>query len=297
MMNRYFTIANCLLITVGVYLCVNVFYTFVTAQLDYANSTGGTVINNPGTPVKQSYPPLTSYMAITERNIFNSSTQEQAAAPVVEKKLDLEKLKQTDLKLKLWGTVTGQTEGAYAVIEDTKAREQNLYRAGDTIQNAIVKLILREKVVLKVGENDEVLAMEEIVGRGSRRGSQRNVGSSSPTSRKKLPVSRAPRKIKLQSSQIEKAMENLGELMEQATLRPHIEDGQSAGISITGIKPNAIFRKMRLRNGDIITGVNGNNIASVEDAISIVEQLTSGSDIQLQIKRRGREQSLDYSIE
>jgi general secretion pathway protein C len=92
-------------------------------------------------------------------------------------------------------------------------------------------------------------------------------------------------------------MENLGELMEQATLRPHIEDGQSAGISITGIKPNAIFRKMRLRNGDIITGVNGNNIASVEDAISIVEQLTSGSNIQLQIKRRGREQSLDYSIE
>ena len=156
---------------------------------------------------------------------------------------------------------------------------------------------MREKVVLKVGENDEVLAMEKIIARGgSRRGSQRNVGSSR-TSRKKLPVSRAPRKIKLQSSQIEKAMANLGELMEQATLRPHIEDGQAAGISITGIKPNAIFRKMRLRNGDIITGVNGNNIASVEDAISVVEQLTSGSDIQLQIKRRGRAQSLDYSIE
>jgi general secretion pathway protein C len=297
-MNRYFTIANCLLITVGVYLCVNVFYTFVTAQLDYVNSTGGTAINNPGTPVEQSYLPLTSYRAITERNIFNSSTQEQAAAPVVEKKLDLEKLKQTDLKLKLWGTVTGQTEGAYAVIEDTKAREQNLYRAGDTIQNAIVKLILREKVVLKVGENDEVLAMEEIIGRGGRsRSVPRDGTSSSRTSERKLPVSRAPRKIKLQGSQIEKAMENLGELMEQATLRPHIEDGQSAGISITGIKPNAIFRKMRLRNGDIITGVNGNNIASVEDAISIVEQLTSGSNIQLQIKRRGREQSLDYSIE
>jgi general secretion pathway protein C len=54
---------------------------------------------------------------------------------------------------------------------------------------------------------------------------------------------------------------------------------------------------MRLRNGDIITGVNGNSIDSVEDAIKFVEQLSSGSDIQLQIKRRGREQSLDYSIE
>ena len=54
---------------------------------------------------------------------------------------------------------------------------------------------------------------------------------------------------------------------------------------------------MRLRNGDIITGVNGNTIDSVEDAVKVVEQLSSGSDIQLQIKRRGREQSLDYSIE
>jgi S1-C subfamily serine protease len=85
--------------------------------------------------------------------------------------------------------------------------------------------------------------------------------------------------------------------MEQATLRPHIVDGQPAGISITGIKPNAIFRKMRLRNGDVITGVDGSSIASVEDAVRLVEQLSSGSNVQLQIKRRGRDQTLDYSIE
>ena len=294
MINRYFTIANFVLITAGIYLCVNVFYTMVTARLDYGISAGGAVNRMSSTPVGQSQPPLADYTAITKRNIFNSSTEEKEAAPVAEKKLDLENLKQTALKLKLWGTVTGQNESAYAVIEDTKAREQNLYRAGDTIQNAVVKLILREKVVLKVGDNDEILAMEEIIGRG---GGRRDVRTSSTTSRRKRPVSRAPRKIKLRSDQIEKAMENLGELMEQATLRPHIENGNTAGISITGIKPNAIFRKMRLRNGDIITGVNGNTIESVEDAVKFVEQLSSGSDIQLQIKRRGREQSLDYSIE
>ena len=293
MINRYFTIANFLLVTVGIYLCVNAFYTFVTARLDYGISAGAAVTRDLSSPAALSHPPLAEYTAITKRNIFNSSTQEQEAAPVVDKKLDLEKLKQTDLKLKLWGTVTGQNKRAYAVIEDTKAREQNLYRAGDSIQKAVVKLILREKVVLKVGENDEILAMEENFGRAGRK----NARSSSRTSKQKLPVSRSARKIKLRGDEIEKAMENLGELMEQATLRPHIEDGQAAGISITGIKPNAIFRKMRLRNGDIITGVNGNSIESVEDAVKVVEKLSSGSDIQLQIKRRGREQALDYSIE
>ena len=299
MIHRYFTIANLLLITVGVYLCVSAFYTFVTARLDYGISTGVTANPVSSTPVGQSHSPLADYAAIAKRNIFNSSDQEQAAAPVVEETLNLETLKQTDLKLKLWGTVTGQNEGDYAVIEDAKAREQNLYRAGDTIQNAVVKLILREKVILKVGANDEILAMEENIGQGRRSpAARRDVRSpSSPSPAERLPVSSYPRKIRLQADQVEKAMENLGELMEQATLRPHIEDGQSAGISITGIKPNAIFRKMRLRNGDIITGVNGDAIESVEDAVKVVEQLSSGSDIQLQIKRRGREQSLDYNIQ
>ena len=299
MIQRYFTIANFLLITVGVYLCVNAFYTLVTARLDYGISAGVTTNPVSSSPVERSHLPLADYAAITKRNIFNSSTQEQEAAPAVEEKLDLENLKQTDLKLKLWGTVTGQNEGVYAVIEDSKAREQNLYQAGDTIQNAVVKLILREKVVLKVGDNDEILAMEENIGRGrsSRVGRTSGRSPSSPSQAAKLPVSSYPRKIKLKADQIVKAMENLGQLMEQATLRPHIENGQAAGISITGIKPNAIFRKMRLRNGDIITGVNGNSIDSVEDAVKFVEQLSSGSDIQLQIKRRGREQSLDYNIE
>jgi general secretion pathway protein C len=85
--------------------------------------------------------------------------------------------------------------------------------------------------------------------------------------------------------------------MDQATIRPHIEDGAAAGISITGIKPNALFRRMRLRNGDIITGVNGRPIESVEDAIAIFEDFNSASEIKIDIKRRGRNQTLDYRIE
>jgi len=295
MTNRYFSIANILLLTAGVILCVKAFYALVTPRPDFAAPP--TVTARPVSPSGTSYsqPPPADYKAITKRNIFNSGTEE--IAPQAQK-LDIEKLQQTDLKLRLWGTVTGQNGRAYAVIEDTKTRQQDLYHAGDTIQNAVVKLILREKVVLNVDDRDEILAMEEIRGRRASAGSSGNkIRASSATADQKLPVSRYPRKIKLRGDQIQKAMENLGQLMEQATLRPHIEDGQPAGISITGIKPNAIFRRMRLRNGDVITGVNGNSIGSVEDATRVFEELSSGSNIQLQIKRRGREQTLDYSIE
>jgi general secretion pathway protein C len=292
MINRYFTIANFLLITAGVYLGVITFYTLITARLDYGLSAPVSASQVAPTPVKYTKNPISDYNLIAGRNIFNVSTQTGAPEPKTEK-VEIDKLKETDLKLKLWGTVTGQNKRAYAVIEDTKAREQNLYRAGDSIQNAVVKIILREKVVLRVGKSDEILTMEEMrASKGGR--SPRTRTGSRP---KKLPVSSYPRKIRLKGDQIQQAMENLGQLMEQANLRPHMENGQPAGISITGIKPNAIFRKMRLRNGDVITGVNGSSIESVEDAVKVVEQLSSGSDIQLQIKRRGREQRLDYSIE
>jgi general secretion pathway protein C len=181
---------------------------------------------------------------------------------------------------------------AYAVIEDTKTREQNLYRTGDSVQNAVVKMILREKIILTVDQRDEILTMEEAVSsKSSVRAGRKTTRSS------KLPVSSYSRKITLNRERLENAMENLGQLMDQATIRPYIEDGRTAGISVTGIKPNAIFRRMRLRNGDIITGVNGRPLESVEDAVAIFDDLSRSSEIKLDIKRRGRKQTLDYRIE
>ena len=297
MVNRYFTITNFLLITLGAYLGVNIFYTVITSRLDHGETSRVRLKQAAPTPVERPIAPLSDYKAIISRNIFNSGNEPVAETSKVEA-VDIDKLKETDLKLKLWGTVTGQNKRAYAVIEDTKAREQNLYRTGDSIQKAVVKLILREKVVLRVDDRDEILAMEDMSsGKGGRLSKRSPMAPPSPAGAPKLPVSSYSRKIRLKGDQVEKAMENLGELMQQANLRPHIVDGQPAGISITGIKPNAIFRKMRLRNGDVITGLNGSSIESVEDAVKVVEQLSSGSNIQLQIKRRGREQTLDYSIE
>jgi general secretion pathway protein C len=158
-------------------------------------------------------------------------------------------------------------------------------------------MILRQKVVLNVDGRDEILGMEEIGSGSGRRGVSPRVAAQRDTAPPRLPVSSYPRQLTLKSDQIQGALENLDQLMEQARIRPHIEEGQPAGISITGIKPNTIFRRMRLRNGDIITGVNGAPVESVEDAMRIFGDLSSASEVQLEIKRRGRERTLNYKIE
>ena len=288
---KYFMIINALLITAGLYFGISAFYTigaaWLGAPVEQPPKDSPTATTRPQAATR----PLSAYSAIAQRNLFN--TNSDTVAP--EQTINVDNLKETDLKLKLWGTVAGEGRRAYAVIEDTKTKEQSLYRTGDSIQNATLKMILRQKVVLSVNGQDEILGMEEP---GSvKRGGARPQLARQDTTPPKLPVSSYPRQLTLNSDQIESALENVDQLMEQARISPHIEEGRPAGISITGIKPNTVFRKMRLRNGDIITGVNGAPIESVEDAMKVFGDLSSASEIQLEIKRRGRTRTLNYKIE
>jgi len=91
-------------------------------------------------------------------------------------------------------------------------------------------------------------------------------------------------------------MENVSDLMSQVKIRPHFENGQPDGLTLSSLKPRSIFRKMGLRNGDIITGIDGSPIQTVDDALKFYENLTSSSNVALQLKRRGREKAIEYKI-
>ena len=140
---------------------------------------------------------------------------------------------------------------------------------------------------VSVDGRDEVLSMEKV---SESAGSVRHIAKTDQSQ-----PSRAM-KISLQRSQIESAMENVTELMSQVKVRPHFTDGKPDGIMLSSIKPRSIFRRMGLRSGDIITGVDGREIESVDDALQFYENLSSSSNLKLQLKRRGREKTIDYTI-
>ena len=54
--------------------------------------------------------------------------------------------------------------------------------------------------------------------------------------------------------------------------RPHFTAGKSDGLLLYGIQPDSLFRKMGIKNGDIIMGVDGNEIESVDDALALYEK-------------------------
>ena len=279
-MKRYFTILNILFITGIVFFVVKVFYKIATANIGHIDATKTAarhLVPNIGTTQHE----LSHYQTIIERNLFKTKT-ETGSGP---DKIDIETLKPTDLKLNLLGTITGDEKEAYAVIEDMVEKKQDLYRIGDTIQNATVKIILREKVVLNVNGKDEILGIEKASG------SQEIKTSSTGLART------GSQNVTVKRSQIDTAIKDVNTLMKQIRIRPNFKNGKPDGLRLTGIRPNSIFYNMGLKSGDIIMGVDGKNIQSVDDALKFYQSLQSSSRVQLQIKRRGQLKTIDYRIE
>lgn len=284
-MKRYLILINIFLIIASVYFGVNAFYSLVSVKVN----KGVTVQPVPETqqrPADRQYEPLSYYQPVIDRNLFNIQASADQSAPA--ETVDIETLEKTELALKLWGTVTGDRKKSYAVIEELKSKEQNLYRTGDTIQNtgATVKMILRGKVILTADGKDEILEMED----------------SGETPAGKAPVqtaaaSQQSRTVTLNRAMITDAVSNLNQLMQQARLRPYFRRGKPEGLVISNIKSDSIFTRMGLTNGDIITGVDGQDIKSVDDVLQMYNNLKSSSSVALQINRRGQTQTITYTIQ
>ncbi len=277
MTKLFYTILNIVAVSLVVYIGVDTFYRVVSSELKGVN-TKEIVMEQLPNAEESKRSPLSSFQVITGRNLFGSL--DKASEDVTEE--EMEDLELTSLKIALLGTVTGSEQNAFAVIEETDKRKQGLYKIGDSVQNATVKKILREKVVLRVGTKDEILTMEESAA--SRRDKRR--GTSKSTARGST--------ITVNRKDIQSSLKDINKLMSQVRIRPHFKDGKSDGLSISRIKGGSIFSKLGLRNGDIVQKINGEPINSPDEVLVLYEKLKSGSRVSLEVTRKGEPKTMNY---
>ena len=277
MTKLYYTILDLVAISLVVYIGVDVFYRIVSSELQEINTKEVVVEQVPNVEVKKKIP-LSDFRSITERNLFGSL--EKASEGVKEE--EVEDLEPTSLRISLLGTVTADEQNAFAVIEETDKRKQGLYRVGDSIQNATVKMILREKVVLRVGEKDEILTMEESAA--SRR--EKGRGPTQPA--------KGGSTITVNRKELSDSLQNINKVLSQVRIRPHFKDGKSDGLAVSRIKAGSIFSKLGLRNGDIVQKINDKPINSPDDVLELYEKLKSGSQVSVEVTRKGQPKTMNY---
>ena len=84
--------------------------------------------------------------------------------------------------------------------------------------------------------------------------------------------------------------------MNQAVVRPFFNEGVQDGYIVSNIAPNSLYEKMGLQNGDVIININNKPIQSAADLLHMVNLLQSGSRTALNVKRNGRIEAINYSI-
>lgn len=283
--NLYNVLFNLLALTVLVYVGVDIFYRVVRFRLMEFAAVERTYYTSPDASRYQGKP-LKAFKVIVDRNLFGASLEPADSGATREMdESQVEALEPTSLKVTLLGTVTGSDENSWAVIQENGKRTQGLYRVGDTVQNGVVRKILRGKVVLRVDEKDEVLSMETAESSKARRkGYTARTVQDGDT-------------ITVARSDVQNSLKNINKLLTQARIRPYLRDGKPEGFVLSYVKAGSFFTKLGLRRGDIIKRINGSPINTPEDAFSFYQTLESGGPIAIEISRGGRSKILNYRFE
>lgn len=248
---------------------------------------GGALDEAPRAPVRSG--------VIVERNLFNSkrpggvveapaAAQPGAPAPA---------LSLPPLNARLIGTVLADG-GGFAVIEDGATRRQELYRFNEVVlQDARLVGIERDRVRLRRGGKTEVLELAFV---------ERAPGPILPPVAA-APAPRAPgvaetgeNRFVVDQTELSSAFENMNQLLTQARMVPFFTAGKADGFRIFAIRPNSLFEKIGLRDGDVLQRINGNELADPARAFELFEQLRNERQISVDLVRNGARQTLSYEI-
>ena len=88
----------------------------------------------------------------------------------------------------------------------------------------------------------------------------------------------------------------MNQIMQDARVVPSYQNGKSNGFKLFSIKPDSLYSKIGLQNGDVISKINGYEMTSPDKALEIYAKLKDAQSIQVDLKRRGRDMNMNYSV-
>jgi len=290
---RYLILVNLLLLALAAYWGASTVSTAIAARL-----TPMPQVDLPSPPElapPQANRPIGYYAAINKRNIFNVEPTPGPPAPAAVVK--------TPLNLKLWGVEIDRVEArrSHAIIEDQKNHKQDVHRVGETVPGgAVVKQIDWDKVTLERDGQLEILALDtNATGTAPAKPAAAapapaGTPGAGPTGEGIQKVSDT--EYNIDRSEVDSALENMNQLFTQIRAVPHFDGGQSIGFRLFAIRQDSIFDKIGLKNGDIITSINGQEMTDPAKAMALFQDLRNDSQINVSLTRNKEPLSLSYSL-
>jgi general secretion pathway protein C len=288
MFKRYLWVVHFLFLPLAAYLVADMVNLVIGSKLEASIKPAGDDVS----PSFSGAMSRKNYLDIIEGNIFNAKMRgKEEATPMLQTEVIQAPL--PDLRITLIGTVVGEGDTSYAIIEKQTTREQILYRLGELIENqAKITKIDRDEVVLLMGDTQRRLRLylEE---------EQPGTGATGPTGAGTQPegiVKVTPNQWVLDRQEITMALDNLSQLLTKARVVPNFTAGRPDGFRIFSIVPDSFFSKIGLQNGDILQRINGVEVKDPENFMKVFQQLKGEISVTLDLVRNNQKQTFAYEI-
>lgn len=212
----------------------------------------------------------------------------------------------SSLRVKLLGTLlAGLPEWSLASIQDVVTLKSQTYLIGDKVQGAEVVEIERARVIVIHNGRREyidgtagdgqvaafaapppVVAATSAANTAPPQGGNLGAGIKA-TSENEYEVPKA---------EIDKTLSNLNDVAMQARIVPAFKDGVAQGFKLFSIRPDSIYSKIGIQNGDVIKRINGYDLNSPEKALEIYSKLKEATRIDIEVERNGASVRKTYNV-
>ncbi|MBM7114749.1 type II secretion system protein GspC [Archangium primigenium] len=207
----------------------------------------------------------------------------------------------SSLRVKLLGTLVASDKfWSVASIQDMNNQRSTTYMVGDRIQGAEVLDIERLRVVILNNGRKEFIDGQP--------GDGAAVAVYTPPPLPNGPPVQAPNvngsgiravgenDYEVPRAEIDRTLANLSDVAMQARIVPAFKDGQAQGFKLFSIRPDSIYSKIGVQNGDVIKRINGFDLNSPEKALEVYTKLKEASRIEIDLERNGSPVHKNYTI-
>lgn len=196
------------------------------------------------------------------------------------------------LGLKLLGTmVTVVPTTSFASVYEAPTQRTVSVWTGGEIQGAQVLAIERTYVLVSNGGRLEYISPTTGTGSGAST-PPTSAPASQPTTIRRL----SETTFEFSRQEMNESLARLNEVAMQARIVPAFVNGVPKGFKLFSIRPDSVYARLGLQNGDVLQRINGLTLDSVEHSLEAYSHLREWSRIDLDVERNGQPLHHTYTI-
>lgn len=222
---------------------------------------------------------------------------------------DLPRSSDSSIGLTIMGTIVkaGSGTGGVALVKENNQGSVKAVKAGGTLLGksySVLEVHAKYMILAKSDQSRILVYQDKFAGefRGNKVVDEKMVSKPSNLgtgeSFKEEGFERHNNQIKMSASYRDRLVnQELAKILMQATAEPAIENGVVAGFRFSQIDRDSIYAKSGLQDNDIVTGINGQKLTNVGEAVTLLKSLKQVDRLQIDLKRAGSTQSIQINVD